>query len=97
MANALEILRKRFAQDDPNYEVSLEEERANLDIALQIQTLRKKSGMTQKMLADRVGTSTSVISRLENADYDGHSMAMLRRIAAVLGKEVRVSFVSTSK
>lgn len=96
-SDALEILRKRFAQDDPNYEVSLEEERANLDIARQIQTLRKKSGMTQKMLADRVGTSTSVISRLEDADYDGHSMAMLRRIAAALGKEVRVSFVSTSK
>ena len=29
-------------------------------------------------MADRVGTTASVISRLEDADYTGHSLAMLR-------------------
>jgi hypothetical protein len=34
-----------------------------------------------------------VICRLEDADYEGHSMAMLRRIAEALGKQVVVQFV----
>jgi len=50
----------------------------NLDIAQQIYDLRMKSGLTQKQLAERVGTSTSVISRLEDADYQGYSLSMLR-------------------
>jgi hypothetical protein len=35
----------------------------------------------------------SVISRLEDADYDGHSLAMLRRIAAALKKRVEIRFL----
>jgi hypothetical protein len=35
-----------------------------------------------------------VISRLEDADYDGHLLAMLRRIAAALNKRVEIRFVS---
>jgi len=35
-----------------------------------------------------------VICRLENADYEGHSSAMLRRIAAALNKRVEIRFVS---
>jgi transcriptional regulator with XRE-family HTH domain len=44
-------------------------------------------------LAARVGTTPSVISRLEYDDYDGHSLAMLRRIAAALNKRVEIRFV----
>jgi len=40
-----------------------------------------------------VGTTASVISRPEDADYEGHSMAMLRRIAAALNKRVEIRFV----
>ena len=41
--------------------------------------------ITQRQLAKKVGTTASVICRLEDADYQGHSLAMLRRIAAALG------------
>jgi len=40
-----------------------------------------------------VGTTHSVISRLEDDDYLGHSLAMLRRIAAAFGKRVEIRFV----
>jgi hypothetical protein len=40
-----------------------------------------------------VGTSSSVISRLEDAEYRGHSLAMLRRIADAVGMKVVVRFV----
>jgi transcriptional regulator with XRE-family HTH domain len=46
-----------------------------------------------KELADRVATTASVISRIEDDDYEGHSLAMLRRIAAALSKRVEIRFV----
>lgn len=44
-----------------------------------------------------VGTTASVICRLEDADYEGHSLAMLNRIAAALNKKVVIDFVDRSK
>lgn len=91
--DALEILYDRYIRGNPEQEASLEEERANLEIARKIYDLRTKAGLTQKELAKRVGTTASVISRLEDADYEGHSLSMLRRIASALGKKVEIRFV----
>jgi len=60
------------------------------DVAVQLASLRKKSGLSQKELAKRVGTSQQQISRLESPSYKGHSLSMLRRVAGVLGAGVRV-------
>jgi len=71
----------------------LEEERANAEIAQQIYELRTKAGLSQRQLAKLVRTQASAICRLEDADYDGHSLAMLKRIAFALNKRVQVRFV----
>lgn len=60
------------------------------DIALHLTTLRKNAGLSQADLAKRVGTSQQQISRLESANYEGHSLSMLRRVAEVLGARVKV-------
>ncbi|MBU1208082.1 MAG: helix-turn-helix domain-containing protein [Proteobacteria bacterium] len=60
------------------------------DVAIQLASLRRDSGMSQKELARRVGTSQQQISRLESTAYEGHSLSMLRRVADVLGAKVRV-------
>jgi transcriptional regulator with XRE-family HTH domain len=60
------------------------------DVAIQLASLRKKSGWSQKELANRVGTSQQQISRLESPSYKGHSLSMLRRVADVLGANVHV-------
>jgi hypothetical protein len=39
-----------------------------------------------------VGTTASAICRLEAADYEGHSVAMLRRIATALNQRARLSY-----
>jgi ribosome-binding protein aMBF1 (putative translation factor) len=75
----------------------LEQEQANLDIAREIYELRTKAKLSQAELARKVGTTQSVISRLEDADYDGHSLAMLRRIASALEKRLEIRFVPGSK
>ena len=60
------------------------------EIALQITALRKEAGLSQKELAQRLGTSQQQISRLESPSYEGHSLSMLRRVADVLGATVQV-------
>jgi len=60
------------------------------DVALQLAALRKKAGLSQKELAQRVGTSQQQISRLESTSYEGHSLSMLRRVAEVLGATVHI-------
>jgi len=60
------------------------------DVALQLAALRKKAGLSQKELAQRVGTSQQQISRLESTSYEGHSLSMLRRVTEVLGATVHI-------
>ena len=64
-----------------------------MEIGRLIQDLRMKSGLTQRELAKLVGTTASVICRLEDADYEGHSLAMLRRIATAMKKRLEIRFV----
>ncbi len=91
--DAVEILQRRFFQGQPERLMALEEARADDEVARKIFELRKQAGLTQAQLAKMVGTTASVISRLEDADYEGHSLAMLRRIAAALDKRVEIRFV----
>lgn len=79
----------------PEDEQEISRYRSEFEIAQQVYDLRAAAGLTQKQLADLIGTSQSAIARLEDADYGGHSMAMLRRIAHALGKRVEVRFVDT--
>ena len=90
---ALKSLHERYVGDDPERIASFERAVADANIAMSIYQLRAEAGLNQRELAVLVGTTASVISRLEDADYEGHSMAMLRRIAAAVGKRVEVRFV----
>jgi len=47
--------------------------------------------------SDTFSTTASVISRLEDADYEGHSLAMLNRIAGALHRRVEIRFVPIRK
>ena len=90
--DAVEILHRRYFEVKPERLALLEEERANAEIARKIYELRTKAGLTQRELAKLVGTTASVICRLEDADYQGHSLGMLRRVAAALNKRVEIRF-----
>jgi ribosome-binding protein aMBF1 (putative translation factor) len=91
--DAIAILHRRYFEGSAKKLAILEEERSNAVVARQIYDLREKSGFSQRELAKLVGTTASVICRLENADYAGHSLAMLRRIAVALNKRVEIRFV----
>ena len=54
---------------------------------------RTRAGLTQAQLAKKIGTRQSVIARLEDADYEGHSLSMLQRIAAAVNCQLEVRLV----
>jgi len=91
--NAVEILRHRFIAGKPDMEAMVEEERIHAEVARRVHELRTKAGLSQRELARRVGTTASVICRWEEADYQGHSLSMLRRIATALNCRVSICFV----
>jgi len=96
-SKASAYLYTRYIAGDSAREQEYEDEALNAEMARKIYDLRTKAGLTQQELAARVGTTKSAISRLEDADYDGHSLSMLKRIAEALDKRVQIRFVSPRK
>ena len=59
------------------------------EVAQQLREVRKSQGMTQELLADRVGTKKSNISRFESGRYNP-SLDFLVKVAGGLGKQIQV-------
>ena len=93
-SDAVEILHRRYVRRDAKKLAALEAIRADNAVARKIYDLRTKAGLSQRELAKLVGTSASAICRLEDADYEGHSLAMLNRIAEALDRRVEIRFVA---
>jgi DNA-binding XRE family transcriptional regulator len=93
VVDAIEVLHRKFYQGKPARLKSLEEARSNEEIARKIRDLRTAASLTQTQLAKLIGTTASVICRLEDAEYEGHSLAMLRRIAGALNQRVEIRFI----
>lgn len=74
----------------------LSHKNVNAEIAGQIYRMRTEAGLSQRELAKLIGTHASAICRLENPNYNGHTTAILNRIATVLKKRVQVRFVADS-
>ena len=95
-ADAANILRRRLKSATAETSAKLDHIRADDTVARKIHDLRVNAGLSQRQLAKLVGTTASVICRLEDSDYEGHSLAMLNRIAEALDKRVEIRFVSRS-
>lgn len=88
--NAVDILKKRLG-DSPERREVINEEKQKFSAACLIHEARIKAGISQKELAKKVGTKQSVISRMENADYEGHTLGMLKKVADALDMSLNLS------
>jgi ribosome-binding protein aMBF1 (putative translation factor) len=61
-----------------------------IDSVVLAREMREDAGLTKTELAKKVGTIQFVIARLEDAEYTGHSLTMLERIAAVCGASLKL-------
>ena len=87
--DAIKILMKDLGRR-PGFQKSLEAERVNLQAAHAIREARHRAGLSQMALARKVGTSQAVISRLEDAEYTGHTLKLLERIALACRHHVKL-------
>ncbi len=87
--DALKII-DQMVGDDAELRQMIAEESVNAAVARMVYDARTEAGLTQQELADRVGTKQPVIARLEDAEYKGHSLSMLTRIAEALNRSLRV-------
>jgi ribosome-binding protein aMBF1 (putative translation factor) len=78
--------------DDIDMRRGISEAAVHIAAAQIVYDARTNLGWSQAELARRVGTKQSVISRIEDSDYDGHSLSSLQRIAFEMGLEVDVRF-----
>ncbi len=69
---------------DPNFRREYEALEEEFTLATEIIALRKRLNLTQKELAERVGTSQPAIARVESGNYRNLSLSFLRRLADAL-------------
>src|SRR4030066_1085006 len=62
-------------------------------LAHEMLSARTRAGLTQKAVADRMGTTKSAVSRLEGAGKHAPSMASLKRYADAVGCTLKIEFV----
>ena len=86
---------RRKRSDNPNIAEKAKQAGDAPGIGIQLASLRRKSGLSQKELAKRVRTSQQQISRLESSSYKSHSVSMLRRVARALGAALHVEIYRT--
>jgi ribosome-binding protein aMBF1 (putative translation factor) len=84
-----EIVARR-ARKSPVYRKAFARAAQQIDLALLIREMREDAGLTQARLSRTVGTTQSVIARLEDAEYAGHSLSMLERIALACGVSLKL-------
>ena len=93
----MEILHRRYYRGKPDRLAELKAARANDHVARKITALRREAGLSQRQLAKLIGTTVSVICRLEDADYEGHALAMVNRVAAALNRRMEIQFVPAER
>jgi ribosome-binding protein aMBF1 (putative translation factor) len=83
--------------DDQELRNLCEQASLNAHVAQLIYDARTEAGLSQAELAKLVGTTQSVISRLEDAEYEGHSLSVLNKIAQALNREVRIDLIPVNQ
>jgi ribosome-binding protein aMBF1 (putative translation factor) len=84
------VILENLIKDDPKTRELADEATVNAIVAKLIFEARTEADLTQAQLADLVGTQQPVIARLEDSDYEGHSLTMLQRIAKALDRRLEI-------
>ena len=84
---------EKALRQDPSLAERLERVDQAWDIAFQIINLREKAGLTQRELADLVGTKQSNIARLESADYTGYTLKTLEKVTKALQARLEIKII----
>ena len=76
---------------DPENKREFDRQKPEFDLIRAIIDARAKRGITQKILAKKMKTKQSVISRLESGNANP-SFKFVKRLASALGTKIEISF-----
>mgnify|MGYP001620043223 CR=1 FL=1 len=76
---------------DPEVQKAYKETRLEYEVARQLILARINNGLTQQILAKKLKTKQSVISRVESGNHLP-SLSFLHRLASAMGTNLTVSF-----
>lgn len=93
----LDKLTEKLLKQDPSFAEELDKADQAWDIAFQIHDLREQAGLTQKQLAELVGTKQSNIARIEDADYTGYTLKTLEKVTKALKARLEIKIVPQSQ
>ena len=89
--DSFDYLYNRFIKGNPEEERLFEEEYTKSKLGLQLGYLRDEAQMSQRDLAERVGTTETMIDDIENGDYDDCPISIIQKIAMVFGMSITLT------
>ncbi len=90
ITDAVEIVDRKYGNTQ-EWDRLVAEEELKVSVGQLVYDLRVESGLSQTRLAGLIGTSQSVISRVESADYEGSALQILARVCMALHRDLSVS------
>jgi ribosome-binding protein aMBF1 (putative translation factor) len=91
VGRSIDDLIAELEEHNPDFKRENEETRPRRELARIVMVRREELGISQKELADRMGTSVAVISRLERSRQN-FSLATLQRLATALDTKLSYTF-----
>ncbi len=88
----LQKLKKQLVKQDPEFWDGYEERFETFKLGVLLKQARIDAGLTQKQIADKLHTSKSVISRMENHAKDIR-LSTLEKFAKAVGRDIQVVLV----
>ena len=89
ITDAVEIMDRSYS-GSPDWDRLVAEEGLKASVGQLVYDLRQEVGLSQTKLADLVGTSQAIISKVENADYEGSALEILSRVCFALHRNISV-------
>lgn len=90
--DGMEIIKKRFGID-PRTDPGVQSFAEDFRIAQLVYDARTAARLTPEQLAEKVGVAQEIIAQIEEADYEGNPLVVLRQIAKALHLELEVRLV----
>ncbi len=80
---------KKRSVIDPEFASHFQEGYENFKLGVLLREEREKSGLTQKDVAEKIGTISSTISKIEN-NADEVRLSLIKKYAEMLGKSIYI-------
>ena len=84
--------KKKRMKQDPEFWSGYDKRLATFKLGILLKQARLESGLTQEQIAERLNTTKSVVSRMENHATDIR-LSTLEKFAKAVGREIHIALI----